>query len=92
MWSTSCSTSSSWLASCARSASGSSRSISPRSSQILLYTVFRAWIVDVPEAFARTPEEIAYLDSLVAFHGVTLVLVSLALLVQRFCRYGATPH
>ena len=46
-------------------------------SQILLYTVFRDWIIDVPEQFARSPEEIAYLDWLVGFHIVTLVLVCL---------------
>ncbi len=48
-------------------------------SQIALYTVFRTWIVDVPEEFARTPEEIRSLDGLVIFHGVTVVLVCLAL-------------
>lgn len=52
-------------------------------SQIVLYTAFRAWILDVPEAFARTPEEIAYLDALVVFHLVTLVLVTLALWLRR---------
>ena len=48
-------------------------------SQIALYTVFRSWIIDVPEAFARTPEEIRSLDGLVIFHVVTVVLVCLAL-------------
>ena len=48
-------------------------------SQILLYTVFRAWVIDVPEAFARSPDDLRYLDGLVAFHVVTLALVSLAL-------------
>ena len=52
-------------------------------SQIVLYTVFRDWIVDVPEAFARTPEEIAYLDGLVIFHLVTLIIVTLALWLRR---------
>ncbi|MDX1575284.1 MAG: hypothetical protein R3285_03760 [Kiloniellales bacterium] len=45
-------------------------------SQILLYTLLRAWVLDVPEAFARSPEETAYLDLLVGFHVVTLVLVT----------------
>lgn len=44
-------------------------------SQIVLYTVFRSWIVDVPEAFRRTPEELGYLNGLVAFHLVTLAIV-----------------
>lgn len=48
-------------------------------SQILLYTLLRAWILDVPEAFARSPEEIAYLDLLVGFHVVTLALVTAVL-------------
>ena len=52
-------------------------------SQIVLYTAFRDWIVDVPARFARSPEEIAYLDALVAFHIVTLVLACLALWLKR---------
>ena len=51
-------------------------------SQIILYTVFRTWIVDVPVEFARTPEEISYLDGLVVFHCVTLVLMILAIWLQ----------
>lgn len=47
-------------------------------SQVVLYTVLRNWIIDVPEAFARSPEEVQYLDSLVIFHVVTLCLVLLA--------------
>ena len=45
-------------------------------SQILLYTVFRAWIVDVPEAFAVSTEQLTYLDGLVAFHLMTLALTA----------------
>ena len=52
-------------------------------SQIVLYTIFRAWIIDVPEEFARTPDEIAYLDTLVFFHLVTLGLVGLAIWLRR---------
>lgn len=52
-------------------------------SQIVLYTAFRTWILDVPEAFARTPEEIAYLDTLVAFHVITIAAVAVALLLRR---------
>ena len=44
-------------------------------SQILLYTIFRDWILDVPEAFARGPEDQAYLDGLVLFHVVTVIIV-----------------
>ena len=52
-------------------------------SQIFLYTLFRDWIVDVPEPFVRTPEEIAYLDTLVTFHIVTLLLFCLAMWLGR---------
>ena len=45
-------------------------------SQIVLYTVFRNWVLDVPDAFQRTREEIAYLDSLVLFHLVTVAIVT----------------
>ena len=48
-------------------------------SQVVLYTVLRSWILDVPDAFRVSPEQAAYLDWLVGFHGVTLVLVSWAL-------------
>ena len=51
-------------------------------SQIFLYTIFRQWILDVPEEFARSPQEVSYLSSLVLFHIVTLVLVSLAVWIM----------
>ena len=51
-------------------------------SQILLYTVFRAWIIDVPAEFAPTVEQVAYLTSLVWFHIVTLGIFAI-LLVRR---------
>lgn len=51
-------------------------------SQILLYTTFRQWILDVPDEFARSSQEANYLSSLVLFHVVTLVLVSFALWVM----------
>ena len=50
-------------------------------TQIVLYTVLRSWILDVPEEFAVAPEQAAYLDTFVVFHAVTLVLVSGALFV-----------
>ena len=48
------------------------------SSQIVLYTVLRPWITDVPEPFTvfAAPEE--YLDWLVVFHVVALILVTIA--------------
>ena len=48
-------------------------------SQIVLYTVFRDWIVDVPAEFAVSDEQCGYLTDLVIFHGVAVVLVSMAL-------------
>ena len=50
-------------------------------SQIILYTAFRQWILDVPQEFVRSPQEISYLGGLVVFHVITLVLVSFALWV-----------
>ncbi len=44
-------------------------------SQIVLYTAFRSWVVDVPAAFQRSSEELAYLDSLVMFHCVTILVM-----------------
>lgn len=52
-------------------------------SQILLYTLLRDWITDVPDAFARAPEEIAYLDTLVIFHLVTLAAMGGVLWLKR---------
>ena len=51
-------------------------------SQIILYTVFQAWIVDVPEAFAVTDDQRAYLTTLTYFHLVTILLVTAALLAR----------
>ncbi|XOV83793.1 MAG: hypothetical protein ACFHXK_01505 [bacterium] len=48
-------------------------------SQIILYTVLRTWIMDVPEAYAISSDQNAYLTLLVGFHMVTLVFVSAAL-------------
>lgn len=47
-------------------------------SQIILYTVLREWIIDVPPEFAVSEEQRGYLTSLVVFHCVTMVLVTLA--------------
>ena len=52
-------------------------------SQIVLYTVFRSWIIDVPADIAPTAEEVAYLNSLVGFHLVSIALVLLALWLRK---------
>ena len=51
-------------------------------SQIILYTVLRSWIMDVPPEFAITDEQRSYLTGLVAFHCVTLILVTIALRIR----------
>lgn len=48
-------------------------------SQMILYTWFRSWIIDVPSAYAVSPEQVSYLTTLVVFHGVTLALVTVTL-------------
>ena len=48
-------------------------------SQIALYTIFREWVLDVPESFRPSPEEIGYLDTLVMFHVITIAVVATAL-------------
>ena len=52
-------------------------------SQIVLYTAGRSWVLDVPAEFAPSPAQVAYLDGLVGFHIVSIVLVGLALILQR---------
>ncbi len=47
-------------------------------SQIVLYTVLRDWIIDVPDAFRPDSDQLAYLDLLVAFHMASLVALILA--------------
>ena len=51
-------------------------------SQIILYTVFREWIIDVPAEFSVSDEQRGYLTSLVLFHCVTIALVTLALWIR----------
>ena len=48
-------------------------------SQIVLYNVLRAWLLDVPADFAVDPEGESDLNDLIAFHAVALVLVTVAL-------------
>ncbi len=52
-------------------------------SQILLYTLGRDWILNVPPAFAPSAEQKSYLSALVGFHIVSLGLVGLALWLMR---------
>lgn len=47
-------------------------------SQIILYTLFRDWITDVPQEFSVTEQQRGYLTTLVIFHCVTLALVTFA--------------
>ena len=51
-------------------------------SQIALYTVYRDWIIDVPAEFSVSEEQRGYLTTLVIFHCVTIVLVTLALWIR----------
>ena len=51
-------------------------------SQIVLYTAFRSWIIDVPPDFAVSDQQRSYLTGLVVFHCVTLVLVTFALKIK----------
>ena len=52
-------------------------------SQIVLYTVLRSWVVDVPDEFQITPEQNQYLTTLVIFHVVTVILVTVAVRLVR---------
>ena len=51
-------------------------------SQIVLYTIFQDWIVDVPAEFTVSEEQRGYLTTLVIFHCVTIALVTSALLIR----------
>ena len=51
-------------------------------SQIILYTALRDWIIDVPPEFSVSEEQRGYLTSLVVFHCVTFILVTLALWIR----------
>ena len=48
-------------------------------SQILLYTVLRPWIIDVPVKFAPTPEHLSYLTLMAGLQAGAVVLVLIAL-------------
>ena len=51
-------------------------------SQIVLYTVFQDWIIDVPAEYSLSEEQRGYLSRLVIFHCVTIGLVTLALWIK----------
>ena len=51
-------------------------------SQIILYLFFRDWIMAVPPEFAVSDEQRGHLDPLVAFHCLTLALVTAALWIR----------
>lgn len=46
-------------------------------SQIVLYTLLRPWVLDVPPEFAVSESEQQYLTVLVVFHAVTLTAMTL---------------
>lgn len=54
-------------------------------SQILLYTVFREWIFDVPAEYALSADQQTYVSGLVFFHIVSAFLVFVMLIrLRRF--------
>lgn len=55
-------------------------------SQIILYSMFRDWITDVPPAFQRSAADLAYLDSLILFHIASCIAMSVAVYLD--CRTG----
>ena len=63
-------------------------------SQILLYTLFREWILEVPQdlaaQFEMGAEQRGYLTSLVIFHVVSLIAIALAWPVDKE-RWGTDP-
>ncbi|KIC14565.1 hypothetical protein RA21_19505 [Leisingera sp. ANG-DT] len=52
-------------------------------SQILLYSLFRNWVLDVPPEFEVGPSEAAYLDGLLLFHTACLLAISIVALRSR---------
>ena len=60
-------------------------------SQIVLYTILRSWIIDVPAEFAVSDEQQSYLTGLVVFHCVTLLLITFALRKRSAAKHQAVP-
>ncbi len=57
-------------------------------SQIILYTVFKTWIIDVPKEFAVSSEQISGLDALVVFHLTTIALITVTLASNHNTKFG----
>ncbi|MDJ0759645.1 MAG: hypothetical protein QNJ19_09600 [Woeseiaceae bacterium] len=55
-------------------------------SQIVLYTLLRAWVLDVPAAYRVDPAAEGYLDVLLVFHAVTLMSILVTLV------WRTSPH
>ncbi|MEO0882187.1 MAG: hypothetical protein AAFY34_05600 [Pseudomonadota bacterium] len=53
-------------------------------SQILLYTLLRSWVLDVPQEILPSPEQQNYLNILVGFHAISISLVLASLAWWRF--------
>ncbi len=51
--------------------------------QVLLYTLFRDWVLDVPPEYLPTKAEQARLDRLVAFHAVSALAAGAALWLRK---------
>ena len=61
-------------------------------SQIVLYTLLRSWVINVPKEFAISPEQESYLTVLVVFHIVTIILVTAALRIMHNMRLQEGPR
>lgn len=48
-------------------------------SQVLLFTILRPWIIDVPENFAGISDRIGYLNLMVGLYLAAIVLILIAL-------------
>jgi len=57
-------------------------------SQIVLYTLLREWVLDVPAAYSVDPAAEGYLDFLIVFHVVTLASILAAVLWRAGLRPG----
>ncbi len=60
-------------------------------SQIVLYTIGRNWVLDVPPEFVPTTDQIGYLDTLVMFHVLSIIFVGGLLLWDRHLSTNDTP-
>ena len=60
-------------------------------SQIVLYTMLRDWILDVPPEFSVSEEQSGHLATLAFFHVVTVALVSSAWVALEWSRPRSNP-